>query len=120
MSKNVNKQTSFLVAGAVSGLAFLAGAAHAASALIEDAKDRCIVGEQADGYLGVVDGANADATLLREVRDVNQQRKAFYADLAARNGVSIDVTAALTAEKLINDAGPGECVRDQSGAWIQR
>lgn len=92
-------------------------ASFAASAVIEDAKDACIVGEQADGYLGVVEGADASDAVRREVRDINQQRKAFYADLARRNGVTVEVTAALTAEKLINQADPGECIRDQSGAW---
>ena len=110
---------SSLVA-AVSGLALVTASAHAAPAIVDDAKARCIIGEQADGYLGIVDAAAVDTALRREVRDINQQRKALYADLAAQNGVSIDVTAALTAEKLINQAGPGECVRDASGAWIQR
>ncbi|MEO1252951.1 MAG: YdbL family protein [Pseudomonadota bacterium] len=108
-----------ILAGAATGIAVLFASASAASPLVENAKDQCIVGEQADGYLGIVDGAAADAALRREVRDINQQRKAAYTDIAARNGVSINVTAALTAEKLINDARPGECVRDASGAWIQ-
>lgn len=92
----------------------------AANPLVENAKDNCIVGEQADGYLGVVAGAQADEAVRREIRDINQQRKAVYADLARRNGVTIEVAAALTAEKLINQAEPGECVRDGSGNWIRR
>ena len=91
--------------------------AVAASAIIEQAKDQCIVGEQADGYLGFVPGGNASAELRREVRDVNQQRKSIYADLARRNGVSIEVTAALTAEKLLSQAQRGECIRDAQGNW---
>lgn len=115
----MSKHQSIFLAGAVSSLALLIASANAASDAVEDAKDRCIVGEQADGYLGVVDESAVDAGLRRELRDINQQRKAFYADLAARNGVSLDVTAALTAEKLMNEAGAGECVRDQDGAWIK-
>lgn len=107
-------------AGAASGLAMMIAAAQAGNAVIDDAKSQCVVGEQADGYLGFVDDANANTALKREVRDVNQQRKAFYADLAARNGVSIDVTAALTAEKLLNDAAAGECIRGADGAWVKR
>lgn len=93
--------------------------AHAASAIVEQAKDACVVGEQADGYLGVVSGADASDALRREIRDINQQRKAVYADLARRNGVTIEVTAALTAEKLINQARSGQCYRDQSGRWVE-
>ena len=108
-----------LIAGALVGFAAAPAVALAASAIIEDAKDQCIVGEQADGYLGFVDESAADTALKREVRDVNQQRKALYADLAAKEGVTIEVTAVLTAEKLINSARSGECVRDANGAWIK-
>ncbi|WP_425407963.1 YdbL family protein [Hyphococcus sp.] len=93
--------------------------ASAASAAVERAKDQCVVGEQADGYIGVVSGKSADNALRREIADINQQRKSVYADLARRNGVTIEVTAALTAEKLMNQATSGQCIRDQSGTWRQ-
>lgn len=105
--------TGFLVTASVSPVL-------AASAIVENAKDNCIVGEQMDGYLGVVSGADASAEVRREIRDINQQRKAFYVDLAERNGVTVEVTAALTAEKLIAQATSGQCVRNQSGSWIRR
>lgn len=110
------------VAVAAAALSIGAGltGVSAASPIVEAAKDSCVVGEQADGYLGFVNGATGSEELKREVRDINQQRKAIYADLARRNGVTVEVTAALTAEKLIEQAGPGECVRDSSGRWIKR
>ena len=106
-------------AGVIAGASLTVAPAAAASAIVEQAKDQCLVGEQADGYLGFVPGASVSDALRREVRDINQQRKAAYARIARANGVSTDVTAALTAEKLINQATSGQCVRDQSGAWIQ-
>lgn len=106
-------------AGIFAGASLTAATAMAASAIVEQAKDQCVVGEQADGYLGFVPGADASDSLRREVRDINQQRKAAYARIARANGVSTEVTAALTAEKLISQASSGECVRDQSGRWIQ-
>ncbi len=114
------KQSIAVIAAALfAGLAALVGVASAASATIERAKDQCIVGEQADGYLGVVSGASASDAVRREVRDVNQQRKSYYADIARRNGVSVDVTARLAAEKLIASdlRRSGRCVRDSSGSW---
>lgn len=108
---------SLAAVGVLVGFAMAPVATAAASAIVEQAKDECIVGEQADGYLGFVPGASASAELRREVRDINQQRKEIYADLARRNGVSISVTAALTAEKLIGQASSGQCIRDQSGNW---
>ena len=106
-------------AGVLASASVTAAPAAAASAIVEQAKDQCLVGEQADGYLGFVPGADISTALRREVLDINQQRKAAYARIARANGVSTEVTAALTAEKLINQASSGECVRDQSGAWIQ-
>jgi len=96
------------------------GAAHAASATIETAKSQCVVGEQIDGYLGVVDGATISQNVEREIRAVNQQRKAAYADLAGRNGVTIDDAEMLTAERLINAAPSGHCVQDSSGSWTRK
>ena len=94
--------------------------ADAASAAIEDAKDNCIVGEQSDGYLGVVDGAAAGEGVRREVRSINQQRKSAYAQLAARNGVTIEDTAALTGKKLVENAGSGQCVQLPDGSWVKQ
>ena len=106
---------------AASAAAALSAPVFAASAVIEQAKANCVVGEQNDGYLGFVSGSGgASAELQREVRATNQQRKAAYARLAAQNGVTIEVTAKLTAEKLINGASSGHCVQDASGRWIER
>ena len=110
-----------LAAFAAVGLMFTAALAPvlAASAIIENAKSNCIVGEQADGYLGFVPGKTASRELRQEVRDANQQRKAVYADIAARTSVTVDVAATRTAARLINEAKSGQCVRDASGTWLQ-
>ncbi len=112
------RKTLYVLA-ATAGLG-LAAAAEAASAAIEQAKANCVVGEQADGYLGIVDSSKANEDLRRDVRANNQQRKALYADFAERNGVTIETAAALFAEKSLNQAPSGECIRDASGAWIKK
>lgn len=119
MKQTMKRNILNVAAGLAAAAVVAGGAAHGASAIVEQAKDQCVVGEQADGYLGFVPGKNADEALRREVRDINQQRKAYYADLARRNGVPIEVTATLTAEKLIGQARSGQCVRDQNGEWIE-
>ncbi len=114
--------TRTFLKSAIAALALAASisGAGAASAIIEDAKSKCIVGEQSDGYLGVVDGAAASDAVRREVRAINQQRKAFYAELAAKNGVTIEDAAALTAERLVNNASSGECVQTPDGTWAKQ
>lgn len=101
-------------------IASLSGSALAASAIVERAKAECIVGEQSDGYLGIVAPSQASEELKREVRAINQQRKAYYAQIAERNGVTIDVTARLTAQKLIAQAPRGQCVKDDTGRWKEK
>lgn len=93
--------------------------AVAAPPVVEAAKADCIVGERIDGYLGIIDEGKADASLRREVRDVNQKRRAAYAALAEKNGVPESAAAAATAEKLINSAPSGHCVQNASGSWVR-
>lgn len=116
----MKRRFSMLALAAGFVIAALAGGVAAASALIEAAKAECVVGEQADGYLGIVDPRKADAELRREVDSINMQRKAAYEKLAKRNAVTIQDAAALTAEKLINQAPSGQCVRDKDGVWYKK
>ncbi len=118
----MKKSTTIFTAALALLLAALSAPAPALAqnGLIADAKAKCIIGEQIDGYLGVVAGKTASDALRREFRSINQQRKAAYERLAARNGVTTEVTAKLTAEKLINDAPAGHCVQDASGTWIRK
>lgn len=112
--------TLFKAGLAAAALTAFAGPASAASAIIEEAKSKCVVGEQSDGYLGVVEGATASEAVRREVRAINQQRKAAFADLAAKNGVTVEDAAALTGEKLVEGASPGQCVQLPDGSWAKQ
>ncbi len=116
--KNTIRNT--VLAGSVAlGLGLMATSALANS-LINTAKASCTIGEQNNGYLGVVPGASASDAVRREMRSVNQKRKAVYEQLAARNGVTVDVAAVLTAEKLARQAASGHCVQDPTGAWSKK
>jgi uncharacterized protein YdbL (DUF1318 family) len=53
------------------------------------------------------------------MREINQARANAYADLARRNGVTVEVTAKVAAEKLINKAPSGHCVQNESGEWVR-
>lgn len=97
------------------GLALLAAPVLAID--LESAKRQGLVGEQPDGYVGVVRQTPEAAEL---VRSVNQQRRQSYQDLAERNGVPIDSVATLAGRKLIDRAGPGEYVRGDAGSWVRR
>ncbi len=83
---------------------------------LDGAKRQGILGEQADGYVGIVKPSPAAVELAR---DINEKRRQSYQDLAKRNGVSADSVARLAGQKLTDRAPPGEYVR-QGGEWVRK
>lgn len=98
----------------------LVSAAHAADSksVVTAAKARGEVGERADGYLGVVGSASND--VVAAVDDINIQRKSVYTRLASQQNVSVSVVAALSGEKLLAKAKPGEKIMTSSGNWTTK
>ncbi|HEY7810175.1 MAG TPA: YdbL family protein [Allosphingosinicella sp.] len=77
------------------------------------------VGEQADGYLGLV--GSAPAAVRAQVDSVNIKRRAYYTDLAAKRGAKIEEVAATTAcELLRSKVAQGQYYRLPDGVWRQR
>lgn len=95
--------------------------ANAAEPAIEKAKTDGIVGEMYTGYLGYVNEGKASADLKRRVEENNAKRLSVYTNLAKQQGVSLDVVAALTAEKQINNETAGRFVMAGAGSgWQQK
>jgi uncharacterized protein YdbL (DUF1318 family) len=103
---------------AAAALVALAGAASAATDLAS-AKKEGWIGEQVDGYVGLV-LADAPADVKALVQHVNEGRRAEYARIAAKNGLSVDAVAAEAGRKLIDRTGPGEYVKDSTGRWKKK
>ena len=77
------------------------------------------VGEQADGYLGLV--GSAPAAVRAQVDSVNIKRRAYYTDLAAKRGAKIEEVAATTACELFRTkVATGQYYRLPDGVWRQR
>lgn len=95
--------------------------AYAADPVIEQAKAQGIVGEQFDGYLGIVDSGKASADLKRRVSETNAGRLQVYSDISKKNGDSVQVVAAAMAEKNIARAASGEVVKPgPSDPWTKK
>jgi hypothetical protein len=78
------------------------------------------VGEQSDGYLGIVGGA-ATPELRSRVNAVNIRRRAAYIQLADRRGVQVvAVAATMACELLATSVLPGQYYRLPDGAWHRR
>ena len=76
------------------------------------------VGEQADGYLGIV-GA-ADPALQRLVDDINIKRRAVYAEKAKENNATLEAYALTAGCQAVARTTPGEKYRAPDGAWQTR
>lgn len=107
------------------GAIALAGALAAAPALAQDnaiAQGRAagLIGEQADGYLGVRTGQTATADLRARVDQLNIRRRAEYTTRAERNNVTPNEMAASIVCVLFRERlREGEYYRDEGGQWRQ-
>lgn len=76
------------------------------------------IGEQPDGYLGIV-GA-ADPALQRLVDDINIKRRAVYAEKAKENNATLEAYALTSGCQAIARTTPGEKYRAPDGSWQTR
>jgi uncharacterized protein len=89
------------------------------AASLEDAKASGQVGERVDGYVGFV-ASEAPADVVAMVKDVNNQRRQRYGEIAAKTGASLKEVGLLAGRKLIDKAPAGTYVMGADGRWIQR
>jgi hypothetical protein len=88
----------------------------AAKTVVDVAKERGLVGEQADGYLGFV-VSTQNAALQLAVAEINEGRAALYAEVAARYGVDPAVVGRTAFEQRFGSIPRGEHYRDTAGVW---
>lgn len=104
------------------GLALaLPALAQSSDPVIAQARASGVIGEQADGYLGVVSGQSASADVRARVEQINIRRRAAYTERAAERGVTInEMAAAVACEIFSGRVALGERYRDEGGSWRQR
>ena len=115
----------FVAVAAVAALGVAAGAAFAQTAqqksMIDAAKTQGVVGEQADGFLGVRTPASASAELRAAVTATNDGRRRVYAQGAAEAATAADVAGARMFEaQLFPRIASGQWYRNAQGEWVQR
>ncbi len=87
----------------------LSWASFAFGAELGQAKSAGLVGERADGYLGLVE-EDAPADVVNLVKEVNDKRRAKYQSIARGNDLSLEQVQALAGKKAIE--------RTAAGGWI--
>ena len=76
------------------------------------------VGEQPDGYLGIVGAGSAELRAL--VGNINIQRKAKYTESAQASGATVEEMAFTSGCNLIAQTQAGEKYRGPDGVWKTR
>jgi uncharacterized protein len=108
-----------IIAGAAIVTGLLAGAAYAQrDPAYAAARAAGQVGEQPDGYLGVVGAGSAELRAL--VSNINIQRKAAYTQKASATGATVEQMAFTTGCNLINQTSQGEKYKTPAGTWATR
>lgn len=109
----------------LAGLAALAAAGLVAAPALAQrdpayaaARDAGKVGEQPDGYLGIV-GA-ADPALQRLVDDINIKRRAVYAEKAKEKNATLEAYALTAGCQAVARTTPGEKYKAPDGSWQTR
>ena len=91
----------------------------AAAASLDSAKSDGWVGEQPNGYLGLVrNDAPKDVKAL--VEDVNAKRKARYQQIAQQQGAPLAEVEKVGGQTAIEKTRPGHYVKDASGRWRKK
>lgn len=114
---------ALVVGGPVAALSIIPAAATAqsaaAKAAVDAAKARGDIGEQSDGYLGLVKGS-ADAATTAAMQEINAGRMAAYREAAGKTQVTVDAAAGATATQLIGRVPAGQFYKDASGKWVKK
>jgi uncharacterized protein YdbL (DUF1318 family) len=105
-------------AAAPAAPAFAQEATAADKAVVDAAKAKGEVGEQSDGFLGVVHGG--DASVAAAVAAINAGRASGYKVAAEKAGSSPEAAGVATARQLIARLPPGQYYRTAAGAWVRK
>jgi uncharacterized protein YdbL (DUF1318 family) len=96
------------------------GATSPARALsLNDAKAQGLLGEQSNGYLGVVPG-NANAQVSALIQKINAKRRAAYQSVANSNGTTLKSVEGVAGIKLLGRVQSGQWFMGSQGKWRRR
>ena len=90
-----------------------------ASSSLTQPKADGLIGEQADGYLGLV-VQNAPADIRKLVDEINAKRKAGYQKIATKQGASLSDVEKVGGNTAIEKTLEGNYIRDANGTWHKK
>jgi len=118
MSKSLHRNTKVSFYAVLMWLMLIVTPAAVAQNL-EEAKGSGLIGEQRDGYIGLVQGS-APPAVVSLVEDINRQRRERYQQIASENGISVDQVAQLAFNKALEATRSGHFLEDANGRWVTK
>ncbi len=95
------------------------GISLAMAGALDQPKADGMIGEQADGYLGLV-RQDVPPDIKALVRDVNAKRKARYQSIAGKQGVPLFEVEKVGGTTAIDRTLRGNYIKDSSGKWRKK
>lgn len=89
----------------------------ASAVTLQEAKAAGLVGEQSNGYAGLVTKASPEVQSL--VQSINQRRKAKYQSIAKANHASLAAVQSFAGQKTMQKTPKGQYIQKQ-GAWVKK
>ena len=86
---------------------------------IQEAKDLGLVGEANTGYIAAVKSP-ASAEVRALIADVNEKRKARFAQTAEKTGATVPQVANRCYELAVEKTARGHYYQDSGGRWIKK
>jgi uncharacterized protein YdbL (DUF1318 family) len=86
--------------------------------VVDAAKSRGAVGEQGDGYLGIV--MDGDEAIRAAVAEINAGRAAAYREAAAKTGATPEAAGQAAARQLMARLPPGQYFKPLGGGWMRK
>ena len=77
------------------------------------------IGEQPDGYLGIVNASTPPA-VRQMAEEINLKRREEYRAIASKNATNLQAVEALTGKMLVERASGGQYVRLPDGRWVRK
>jgi len=101
------------------GIPYALADTASAKAIVDAAKAQGVVGEQGDGFLGLVTGS-ADSAVAAAVAEINSGRAAVYKDAAAKSGVTPAAAGEAAAKQIFQRVPSGQYYKPVGGAWMRK
>ncbi|HFB65556.1 MAG TPA: DUF1318 domain-containing protein [Aeromonadales bacterium] len=92
---------------------------NAFSMLVSDAKAKGLVGEQANGYVGIVTPAPSKEVIAM-VKEVNSKRREIYSQLAKKQNLTLAAIEEIAGERNIKKTPSGQYIKNSSGSWVTK